>query len=155
MNPLNTSKVHVRDEIQSYTELFPRRYTLTHSDFTGELFLTIAKQFDNKQISKFYTRLMRDEVLAEWLINNKGNPELHLYLQVSGGIVFGTARIRDRIFRHHLPLVLEVIRYGDQKHFNDHPELDEAPIIAHFNSPRRKFNRIEEMGTPSDFISFK
>jgi Staygreen protein len=46
----------------------PRAYTLTHSDSTGELFLTIGTTFDRRQISGWYTRLMRDEVLAEWSV---------------------------------------------------------------------------------------
>jgi hypothetical protein len=44
----------------------PRAYTLTHSDSTGELFLTVGPTYDRRQISGWYTRLMRDEVLAEW-----------------------------------------------------------------------------------------
>jgi hypothetical protein len=43
----------------------PRNYTLTHSDFSGELFLTVATDHDLEQVSGMYTRLMRDEVLGE------------------------------------------------------------------------------------------
>jgi hypothetical protein len=49
-----------------------RCYTLTHSDTTGELFLTIGPDFDRAQISGLYTRLMRDEVLAEWREDEDG-----------------------------------------------------------------------------------
>ncbi|MCX5844615.1 MAG: staygreen family protein, partial [Deltaproteobacteria bacterium] len=45
----------------------PRRYTLTHSDATGELTLTIGGEYDRVQVSGWYTRLMRDEVFAEWI----------------------------------------------------------------------------------------
>ena len=38
----------------------PRKYTLTHSDRTGRLFLTIDKEYNEQQISGLYTRLMRD-----------------------------------------------------------------------------------------------
>ena len=44
-----------------------RCYTLTHSDFSGDLFLSVGSEFDTKAISGFYTRIMRDEVLVEWL----------------------------------------------------------------------------------------
>ena len=44
-----------------------RSYTLTHSDFTGELLLSIGLKFDKKAISGFYTKMMRDEVVDEWL----------------------------------------------------------------------------------------
>ena len=40
--------------------------TLAHSDFTGELFLSIGLEFNEEAISGFYTRIMRHEVLAEW-----------------------------------------------------------------------------------------
>lgn len=45
--------------------IIPRKYTLTHSDVTGELFLTIAARYDYDKIND-----MRDEVLAEWIMVN-------------------------------------------------------------------------------------
>jgi hypothetical protein len=51
--------------------LVPRRYTLTHSDSTGNLYLTIGLDYNVKQISGLYTRIMRDEVLAEWKVENR------------------------------------------------------------------------------------
>ncbi len=54
--------------------ILPRRYTLTHSDSTGELLLSIGLEFNRPQISGWYTRLMRDEVLAEWIDSSKGAP---------------------------------------------------------------------------------
>jgi hypothetical protein len=91
--------------------LLPRTYTLTHSDATGDLFLTVGPAYNEQQCSGrysaprsplsllhpallaglhsalsllrpaflaglaewrgWYTRLMRDEVLAEWL---QGDP---------------------------------------------------------------------------------
>lgn len=62
----------------------PRCYTLTHSDFTGELFLSIGVEFDKKAISGFYTKIMRDEVLAEWVKQENGY-SLNVYCHVSGG----------------------------------------------------------------------
>jgi hypothetical protein len=70
--------------------VIPRRYTLTHSDRTGELFLYIGPDYNKDQISGWYTRLMRDEVLAEWK-QDKESYSLHVYLHVSGGLVFGRA----------------------------------------------------------------
>jgi hypothetical protein len=128
----------------------PRCYTLTHSDSTGDLFLTIGPAFDRAQISGLYTRLMRDEVLAEWREDEDG-PSLHVYCHVSGGLVVGTARWRDAIFRHELPLVLEAFRHGDRPLFRAHPELDEAPIRIHFRSHRRRYRRRERWGTPHDY----
>ncbi len=65
----------------------PRIYTLTHSVMTGDLYLTISQRHNFSQISGFYTRLMRDEVLAKWDVS-EGFP-LHIPCHVSGGFVFG------------------------------------------------------------------
>ncbi|MFW9828127.1 MAG: staygreen family protein, partial [Candidatus Thorarchaeota archaeon] len=86
-----------------------------------------------------------DEVLAEWQRNDIGY-ELHLYLHVSGGFCFGWAGMRDKIFRHHLPLVLEAIKYGDKKLFAGNPDLNESNIIVHFQSNRKKYDKIENFG---------
>ncbi|MFW9830040.1 MAG: staygreen family protein, partial [Candidatus Thorarchaeota archaeon] len=126
MTELCPEKLHVvyKNAIDADKLIIPRKYTLTHSDSTGDLFLTIGSEYDFEQISGFYTRFMRDEVLAEWQRNDIGY-ELHLYLHVSGGFCFGWAGMRDKIFRHHLPLVLEAIKYGDKKLFAGNPDLNE------------------------------
>jgi hypothetical protein len=68
MGCLSPRELHVRVAagITPQGPLAPRRYTLTHSDSTGDLFLTIAPEVDRNQIAGWYTRLMRDEVLAKW-----------------------------------------------------------------------------------------
>ena len=128
----------------------PRRYTLTHSDISGDLFLTVGPDYDREQISGLYTRLMRDEVLAEWRQGDEG-PALHVYCHVSGGVALGPARWRDAIFRRELPLVLEALRHGDAALFEAHPELDGAPILVHFRSSRRRYRRREHWGIPADY----
>jgi hypothetical protein len=67
MTRLIPEKLHVKflPGITPESLVTHRYYTLTHSDTTGDLFLSIGPSYDIKQISKLYTRLMRDEVLAE------------------------------------------------------------------------------------------
>jgi hypothetical protein len=130
--------------------LIPRRYTLTHSDRTGELFLCIGPDYNKRQTSGLYTRLMRDEVLAEWKQDENGY-YLHIYLHVSGGLVFGRAGWREEIFRSELLLVLESIRYGDRGLFIVHPEMDLAPIYVHFQSPDPKHHKTELFGVLCDY----
>jgi len=148
MPNLNSDKLHVefKGSIDAQNLLIPRRYTLTHSDSTGDLFLTISPEYDENQISSFYTRLMRDEVLAEWVKNEENAYELHLYLHVSGGFCFGWAGLRDRIFRHHLPLVLEALKFGDKKIYENLPELEESLIIVHFQSRNKRYCKDESFG---------
>lgn len=151
MSRLRPEKLHVRlaEGWMADGPVTPRRYTLTHSDMTGDLFLTVGPSFDRAQISGLYTRLMRDEVLAEW--REEEGPSLHVFCHVSGGLVFGSASFRYAIFRQELPLVLECFRYGDRRLFEAHPELDRAPIRVDFRSSRRRYRRRERWGTPADY----
>jgi hypothetical protein len=128
----------------------PRCYTLTHSDSTGDLFLSIGQCFDTKQISKVYTRLMRDEVLAE-LGTYSGELALNVYCHVSGGFVIGRAKWRYNIFCSELSLVLEAIRFGDKAFFDREPELDKVPILIHFKSTDEKYNKTEKRGLLEDY----
>lgn len=152
MGRLRPERLHVDYLLNVNPEVaeLPRRYTLTHSDSTGALFLSIGSDYNHKQISGLYTRLMRDEVLAEWIADRIGT-SLHVYCHVSGGLVFGRARWRESIFRREMPLVLEAIRQGDRRLFSANPELDESPIFVHFQFAKPPHNKIEAWGTPADY----
>ncbi|NIQ07695.1 MAG: hypothetical protein GWO20_18860, partial [Candidatus Korarchaeota archaeon] len=106
--------------------------------------------YNHKQMSGFYTRLMRDEVLTEWKEDENGM-SLHVYCHVSGGVIFGRASWRESIFKREMPLVLEAIRYGDRKFFKANPELDNSPIFIHFESSNRDSSKTEAWGTLKDF----
>jgi len=152
MGRLNPEKLHVMYLFGATPEelTLPRRYTLTHSDFTGELFLSVGNQYNTKQITGLYTRLMRDEVLAE--LSDEGDSLVfRVYCHVSGGFVLGTAKWRYNIFQSELPLALEAIRYGDKTLFEKNPELDHIPVYIHFHSDKRLYNIIEEWGTLADY----
>ena len=152
MSRLRPEKLHVTfaGGVTPQGPASPRRYTLTHSDATGDLFLAIGSAYDRKQISGWYTRLMRDEVLAEWREDREGLA-LHVYCHVSGGLAFGPASWRYAIFQQELPLVLEAFRYGDRKLYEAYPELDQAFIRVHFRSSNRRYHRVERWGTPADY----
>lgn len=148
MQRLKPEKLHVMFSKGTAPDFLkvPRRYTLTHSDRTGNLFLTIGSEYDVKQISGLYTRLMRDEILAE-LSDSENGLRLSVYCHVSGGFIFGTAKFRYNIFLTELPLVLEAVRYGDRTLFECNPELDNTQVYAYFKSGNRRYNRIEYRGT--------
>jgi hypothetical protein len=154
MGRLKPEKLHVQFAPDTTPEgpVAPRRYTLTHSDTTGDLFLTIGSDYDRQQVSGWYTRLMRDEVLAEWRDEEDG-PALHVYCHVSGGLVLGPAGWRDAIFRRELPLVLEAFRFGDRHLFEVRPELDWAPIWVHFHAAQPRYNRVESWGTLAGYTA--
>jgi hypothetical protein len=156
MSQLDPKKLHVnlRRGATPAGLYGPRRYTLTHSDATGDLFLTIGLNYDQRQVSGIYTRLMRDEVLAEWKEDDSG-PALHVYCHVSGGLIFGTAGWRYSIFKYHLPQVLEAFRYGDRPLFGACPELDQAPVRVHFQSSVARYNCIEDWGKLANYVLYK
>jgi hypothetical protein len=152
MERLNPEKLHVTYLSGTTPEnlILPRLYTLTHSDRTGELFLSIGSQYDKKQISKLYTRLMRDEVLAE-LADDRDRQVFKVHCHVSGGLIIGTAKWRYNIFHTELPLVLEAIRYGDRTLFEQNPRLDNMPVFIHLQSTDNRFNKVENWGVMADY----
>jgi hypothetical protein len=152
MERLNPEKLHVTYLTGTTPEnlVLPRLYTLTHSDRTGELFLTIGGQYDKQQISKLYTRLMRDEVLAE-LADDGDRLVFKVYCHISGGFIIGTAKWRYNIFHSELQLVLEAIRYGDRTLFEKNAQLDNTPVLIHFQSSNSRFNKDENWGVMADY----
>jgi hypothetical protein len=152
MRELRTEVLHVKylDGAEPNNFSLPRRYTLTHSDRTGDMFLGVGREFCKEQVSGIYTRFMRDEVLAEWR-EVDGSYELHVLCHVSGGLVFGNASMRLGIFKQHMRLVLESFRYGDRGIYLCHPELDQSKVIVHFCSKDPGFNQIQDYGSVSEY----
>jgi hypothetical protein len=147
MSKLKPEKLSVefRKGVTTAEPIIPRRYTLTHSDITADLFLTIGLIYAYDKINA-----MRDEVLGEWM--NVGDEYFYyVYLYVDGQYGPEVAATRNYIFRRELPLALEAIRYGDKDFFTAHPELNDAPIIVYFSSTYSQYNKIENWGTFSDY----
>ncbi|MGM9973016.1 MAG: staygreen family protein [Clostridiaceae bacterium] len=148
MRELNTEKLTVefRQGVTPTTPIIPRRYTLTHSDITAELFLTIGSSYAYDKINA-----MRDEVLGEWVKTNN-QYFYHVYLYIDGQSASpANSAIRNNIFIRELPMALKAIRYGDDKFFSMNSILNRAPIFIFFMSSIPWFNRIENWGTFSDY----
>jgi hypothetical protein len=152
MPGFDPKRLHVRyiGNGDADSPIIPRKYTLTHSDTTGELFLSIGKEYDQKKLSNIYTRLMRDEVLGEW--HDPEKPRLDIHCHTSGGIVVGTAGWRDSIFRHHMPVVLKAICYGDRVFISGKQRYIKAPVFVHFHSNRKSLDRTEKWGIIIDYM---
>ncbi len=152
MSEFTPSKLHVTfaPELTGQDSPIPRCYTLTHSDLTGDLFLTIAPTYDYDQISGWYTRLMRDEVLGEW--RKPENPALHLHCHVSGGLVLGPAKWRLSMFKQHLPMVIEAITYGDRDFIKANELFLTAPILVHFHARQDALDTLDPWGNIRDYL---
>ena len=138
--------VEVKDDIDINNKK-DRKYTLTHSDTTGNLFLTIGKNYDYNK-----TNETRDEVLAEWK-QIDGQYILIVYQQVSADSSLSKTIIRDKIFREELPLALMGIVYGDKEFLNNNSELYKSKVVVNFKSDIPKYNKIEEWGIVLDYIT--
>jgi len=149
LDQFHPSKLHIeyRDGVTPYSPVIPRKYTLTHRDETGELFLTIGSQFAWDQINPE----SRDEVLGEWRCIMSFFV-LHLYLFLDGRKPdLSNSLKRLGIFRRELPLALKSLRYGDRVLLYEYPFLDFAPIYVHFISSFPELAKQEYWGFLSLF----
>ncbi|KAG4933093.1 protein STAY-GREEN homolog, chloroplastic-like isoform X1 [Glycine soja] len=160
----------------------PRTYTLTHSDITSKITLSISQTINNsqgmpqlmdggcdsyknrawtntgldtRQLQGWYNKLQRDEVVAHWR-KIKGKMSLHVHLHVSGGhfLLDMCASIRYFIFRKELPVVLNAFSHGDKNLFKDYPELHDALVWVYFHSNISEFNKVECWGPLKDACAF-
>ena len=147
MKKLDSEKLQVNFGmgVEIAEPIVPRKYTLTHSDDTGELFLTIAAKYDYDKITD-----MRDEVLAEWIVvNNEYALMVNLMVDKEKNLIMSA--VRNSIFAKELPLALQALIYGDKEFFKVNSSLYKAPIYVKFNSAYPRLNRLELWGTPSDY----
>ncbi|WP_173918160.1 staygreen family protein [Halobacillus sp. Marseille-Q1614] len=135
--------VEFREGVTPTSPIRPRRYTLTHSDYTAELFLTIGPKYAFDKLNP-----MRDEVLGEWAQTGRSyNYWVYIYVDGEGPFHKDTVTLRNYVFRRELPLALQAIRYGDREFFAAHPGFDTLPIIVYFISVSPQFNKKEFWGT--------
>lgn len=126
-----------------------RKYTLTHSDSTGNLFLTIGYSYDTISINS----VLRDEVLAEW-IPQMGQYVLCGRVHISdGNFDQQYSRIRLMIFKREMNLALTAMVYGDRELLLNYPWLLDSPIYIHYQSDYPEFNQVQYYGTPRFFLA--
>lgn len=124
-----------------------RRYTLTHNDMTGSLLLTVGRTYCAPQLSGWYIRLLRDEVLAEWAIRECGSPQLHLFCHVSGQERWlAPPQLRNYIFKREMPLVLDTLAWAERDLLATQPQYAEARVFVHLKSNVQDLNCTVEWG---------
>ncbi|KAL0049690.1 hypothetical protein WJX82_007768 [Trebouxia sp. C0006] len=133
----------------------PRRYTLTHNDLTGQLLLTIGHHYNKAQLSGWYNRLLRDEILAYWQFGSD-KPVLHIECHVSGEETWLAPPIlRDYIFRREMPLVLNVINFAEAPLLADNPAMADAQVMVHLASHVQAYHATVLWGRLSDCSSWQ
>ncbi|MGB2993212.1 MAG: staygreen family protein [Paenisporosarcina sp.] len=126
-----------------------RRYTLTHSDITAELFLDIGYVYNYEAIN----RKMRDEVLVEWKKDEQGRFMLVGMAYVDGG-EFGeiVSGIRFNVFKKEMDTALKGIVYGDLSFYVNYPVLLDAPIFIYYESTYPQYHQTLYYGTPRQYL---
>jgi len=142
MRELNPQKVFVqyRDIMKPYEPVMGRLYTITHSDITAELFVFVAQNYAEDQITR-----MRDEVRVAWELYKEGIALIG-YVIVDGNGVIGNAYIRNKIFYNEMPTALQALRQADRFLFDKEPELDNTPVFIHFISSNPEYNKTYDFG---------
>jgi hypothetical protein len=149
MNKFNPKKLTVayRNGVSATNPIIPRAHTLTHSDLSGDLLLTIGTHFALDNIN---TKL-RDEVIGFWKMNGYSlYYNVYLLLDIEEHDLNVAIR-RNEVFRRELPLALTAIRYGDRFLFELNPNLDIALIHVNFLSIYPQLCKQESWG---DFSCF-
>ncbi|WP_053983660.1 staygreen family protein [Niameybacter massiliensis] len=147
MDKLNPQKVFVqyRDTIRPYEPIINRKYTITHSDTTAELFVFVAENYAEDQITS-----MRDEVRIAWNKNREGFTLIGSVL-VSGDGVKGNAAIRNKIFYNEMPTALQALRRADRFLFEIDPNLDSTPVLIHFISNDPMYDKTYDFGAIGNY----
>lgn len=143
MRELNPQKVFVqyRDIMNPYEPIRERKYTITHSDKTGELFVFVSENYAEDQITK-----MRDEVRLFWGYYDK---ELALIgaVTVDSSDIPGNSSIRNEIFYKEMPTALQALRQADRFLFEKYIYLDKTPVYIRFISSNPEYNKTYNFGT--------
>lgn len=147
MSNFDKEKLNIiyNDDIDNNGPVIPRRYTLTHSDETGELYLSIGRCYDYSKVGK-----LRDEVLGRWSCDDNG---YILIFEVFLDMLEDEEKTakRDKIFRDHLPMAIKSIVYGDMELFEAHESLYECKVFIKFKSKYHKYNVKEQWGCVKDY----
>ena len=142
MRNLNPKKVFVqyRDKMTPYEPVMDRKYTITHSDTTAELFVFIADTYAEDQVTE-----MRDEVRISWEQGKRGLALIGSVL-VEDNEVKGSALIRNKIFYQEMPTALQALRQADRFLFDNDPVLNRTPVLIHFISSDPAYDKTYNFG---------
>lgn len=143
----NANKVFTeyRNNVTAIHPIKGRKYTMTHSDQTGDLFVTIGLEYAEDKVLP-----IRDEVRLEWSqLGNK--PVLYGEVMIDGEGIPGSPHNRNAIFQKEMPTALKAIRYGDHALFEKYPELDKTPVFIQFISHNTMFNKLYHVGNIGNY----
>lgn len=130
------------------TPLNRRKYMMTHSDTTGDLFVTIGTVYAEDKVGE-----LRDEVRLAWM-PLEDTYILYGEVLIDGPGISGASQVRYDIFKREMPLALRAIRYADRQFFEADSERDQVPIFIRFKSSLPQYNQIFNLGTMAQYTTF-
>ena len=147
MKKIDTGKVFTewRNGVSETYPISGRKYTMTHSDKTGDLFISIGNKFAEDKIGK-----LRDEVRLQYIVIDR-MPILYGEVLVDGMGIPGNPPVREAIFKSEMPKALQAVRYADNALFTAYPELDNTPVYIQFISSNPDRNKLYDYGVIGDY----
>lgn len=145
---LNKLFINYLPPMNQFGPIEGRKYTLTHSDEMGALFLTIGRKYDYAAIDQ----KLRDEVLAEWKTQD-GEYMLEGKVYISGGEYDQQlSKIRFMIFKKEMELALMGLIFGEKTLYVNYPWLLDCSIWIQFESIYSEYNQKIYYGTPRQYL---
>ncbi|WP_019156756.1 staygreen family protein [Robertmurraya massiliosenegalensis] len=151
MSKFNPSKLKVTflPPATPFKPVDERKYTMTHSEETGETFLTVGYCYDESCINP----KIHDEVMAEW-IPRMGQYILNGKVHVSNGEYDEqNSKIRFMIFQQEIAFALTSIVYGDRALYQYYPWLLDSPIYIQFECVYPLYHQLLYFGTPRQYLT--
>lgn len=147
MRELSPQKVFVqyRDIMKPNEPVMGRKYTVTHSDTTAELFVFIASNYAEDQVTK-----MRDDVKVAWEQTDMGLALVGSVVVDADG-VNGNPEVRNTIFYNEMPTALQALRQADRFLFEANPALSSAPVYIQFISDTPAYNKTYYWGSIGNY----
>lgn len=143
----NMLETNFIEPVTSIKPIKDRKYTLTHSDTTGMLFLDVGIEYNYSAINKD----LRDELLGKWKVFDYNSYILIFYAYV-GDSDFSSASMKYAAFKYHLNSALQAVFYGDRDLLNEYHHLLNTPIYIKFDSDIPIFNNYEPYGYVKNYI---
>lgn len=137
--------VEYRDYVTATSPIQNRTYTMTHSDETGNLFVTVGLKYAEDK-----TNELQDQVYLKWT-QLDGKNLLYGEVLIDDKNITGNAQKRDEIFKREMPLALYAIYVAEQPFFEAHTNLTDTPILINFKSQDPTYNKLYSYGSIGNY----
>ncbi|MGV3466886.1 MAG: staygreen family protein [Heyndrickxia sp.] len=143
-----TFSVNIAPPATAFYPLEGRKYTISQSEYTGNLFLSISNQFSNLVVDSNLLEILQ----AEW-ITFMGEYALKGKISINGSDNDRRlTQVRCMIFQKDLPELIRALVTADQQFFKNYPLLLDAPIIIHFDTTFPEFSGSFHLGSPRQYL---